>query len=52
MMPDEMNLSAPAHDRILKVARTRADLGGNETISADNVLEDISDRTLDRNLWA
>ena len=48
----EMNFSARAHDRILKVARTLADLGGNEKISADNVLEAIGYRTLDRNLWA
>lgn len=48
----EMNFSARAHDRILKVARTLADLGGNERISADNVLEAVNYRTLDRNLWA
>ena len=48
----DMNFSARAHDRILKVARTLADLGGLEKISADNVLEAIGYRTLDRNLWA
>ena len=48
----EMNFSARAHDRILKVARTLADLAGAEKISADNVLEAIGYRTLDRNLWA
>lgn len=48
----EMNFSARAHDRILKVARTLADLGGLEKISADNVLEAIGYRTLDRNLWS
>ena len=48
----EMNFSARAHDRILKVARTLADLGGHEKISADNVLEAIGYRTLDRKMWA
>ena len=47
----EMNFSARAHDRILKVARTLADLQGAEKISANNVLEAIGYRTLDRNLW-
>ena len=47
----EMNFSARAHDRILKVARTLADLGGLEKISADNVLEAVQYRTLDRKLW-
>lgn len=47
----EMNFSARAHDRILKVARTLADLGGRDKISADNVLEAIGYRTLDRRLW-
>ncbi len=48
---NEMNFSARAHDRILKVARTIADLAGRERISADDVLESIGFRTLDRNLW-
>ena len=47
----EMNFSARAHDRILKVARTLADLGGLNKISADNVLEAVQYRTLDRKLW-
>ena len=48
----QMNFSARAHDRILKVARTLADLGGLEAISSNNVLEAINYRSLDRNLWA
>lgn len=47
----EMNFSARAHDRILKVARTLADLAGSEKIRPDDVLEAIGYRTLDRNLW-
>lgn len=47
----EMHFSARAHDRILKVARTLADLKGLEKIDADSVLEAVNYRTLDRNLW-
>jgi magnesium chelatase family protein len=46
-----MNFSARAHDRILKVARTLADLGGSEKVHGDHVLEAINYRTLDRTLW-
>lgn len=47
----QLSFSARAHDRILKVARTLADLAGAEGIGADQVLEAINYRTLDRNLW-
>ena len=51
MAISELNFSARAYDRILKVARTIADLAGRDTIEAEDVSEAIQYRTLDRNLW-
>lgn len=48
---DALGLSARAYDRILKVARTLADLSGNEVISKADVFSAIRFRTLDRKYW-
>jgi len=47
----DLNFSARAHDRILKVARTLADLDGEPDLKQQHLLEAIQYRTLDRNLW-
>jgi len=48
---NDMHLSARAHDRILKVARTLADLAGRDAVTQEDVFEAVGFRSLDRELW-
>lgn len=48
---NELGLSARAHDKVLRVARTIADLDGSESIRVSHVHEAVNYRLLDRQMW-
>ena len=48
----ELGLSARAHDKVLRVARTIADLDAKADIEVDHLTEAINYRVLDRDLWS
>lgn len=51
MLISALDLSARAYDRVLKVARTIADLAGSETVCDEHVFEASTLRELDRSYW-
>jgi magnesium chelatase family protein len=47
----KFGLSARAYNKVLKVARTIADLGDHENIKVQHIAEAIQYRSLDKNIW-
>ena len=51
MSVNELGLSARAHDKVLRLARTIADLDAADNIQIEHLSEAINYRMLDRNMW-
>ena len=51
LMLSQLDFSARAHDRVLKVARTIADLRGAEEVTIDDLAEATTYRSLDQRTW-